>query len=75
VTLGDQPVDAVNLLTTRDDHYPDCRLDIRQEEWVCNRIRISKNCFQTGTGNGSGYLKRFYRYFEDSDFWKKLHIA
>jgi len=28
-----------------------------------------------GTGYGSGYPKRFYRYLEDSDFWKKLHIA
>jgi len=27
------------------------------------------------TGYGSGYLKRFYRYFENSDFWKKLDIA
>jgi len=26
-----------------------------------------------GTGYGSGYPKRFSRYFEDSDFWKKLH--
>jgi len=43
--------------------------------WVCNRIRISKNCFQTGTGYGSGYPKRFYWYFKDSDFWKKAHIA
>jgi len=38
-------------------------------------MRISKNCFQTGTGYGSGYPKRFYQYFEDLDFWKKLHIA
>ena len=38
-------------------------------------LRISKNCFQTVTGYGSGYPKRFYRYSEDSDFWKKLHIA
>jgi len=41
----------------------------------CNRIRISKHCFQTGTGFGPGYPKRFYEYFEDSDFSKKLHIA
>jgi len=34
---------------------------------------MSKNCFQTGTGYGSSYPKRFYQYFEDSDFWKKLH--
>jgi len=25
-------------------HYPVCRLDIRQNKWVCNRIRISNNC-------------------------------
>jgi len=24
---------------------------------------------------GTGYPKRFYQYFEDSEFWKKLHIA
>jgi len=24
---------------------------------------------------GPGYPKRFQRYFEDLDFWKKLHIA
>jgi len=60
----------------RDDHYPVCRLGIRQgSDRVCNRIRISKNCFQTGTEYGSWYPKRFYRYFEDSDFWKQLHIA
>ena len=28
-----------------------------------------------GTGYGTGYPKRFYRYFEDSQLWKKLHIA
>jgi len=27
------------------------------------------------TGYGPGYPKRLYRYFEDSDFWKKLRIA
>jgi len=43
--------------------------------WVSNRIRISKNCFRMGTGYASGYPKRFYRYFKDSDVWKKLHIA
>ena len=54
---------------------------IRFAGWIsgrivsCNRIQISKTCFQTGTGHGTGYPKRFYRYFEDSDFWKKLHIA
>jgi len=26
-------------------------------------------------GTGYGYPKRFYQCFEDSDFWKKLHIA
>ena len=26
-------------------------------------------------GTGYGYPKRFFRYFDDSDFWKKLHIA
>jgi len=36
---------------------------------------MSKNCFQTGTGYGSGYPNRFYQYFDDSDFWKRLHIA
>jgi len=40
-----------------------------------NQIRISKNCFQTGIGYGSGYPKHFHQYFEDSDFCKKLHIA
>ena len=34
-----------------------------------------QNCLQTGTGYGSGYPKRIYQYFGDSDFWKKLHIA
>jgi len=28
-----------------------------------------------GTGYASGYPKRFYRYFEVSDFWKNLRIA
>jgi len=27
--------------------------------WACNRTRISKNCFQTGTGYGSGYPNAF----------------
>jgi len=64
------------LTCIRDNHYPVCRLDIRQGgQGVCNRIRISKNWFQTGTGYGSIYPKRFYRHIEDSDVWKKLHIA
>jgi len=56
-------------------------ITIRFAGWISGRI-VSlqpdtdiQNCFQTGTGYGSGYPKRFYRYFEISDFWKKLHIA
>jgi len=47
-------------LLFRDDHYPVCRLDIQQDSEFAT---------------GSGYRKRFYRYFENSDYWKKLHIA
>jgi len=65
----------VFFLSCRDDHHPVLPVGYPEGWWVCNRIQISKNCFQTGTGYGSGYPKHFYRYFEDSDFWKKLHIA
>jgi len=56
-------------------------MTIRFTGWISGRIvslqriQISKNYFQTGTGYGSGYPKRFCRYVEDSEFWKKLHIA
>jgi len=56
-------------------------ITIRFAGWISDRIaslhriRISKNYFQMGTGYGSGYPKRFYQCFEDSGFWKKLHIA
>jgi len=52
-------------------------ITIRFAGWISGRIMSLQpdihNCFQTGTGYG--YPKRFNRYFEDSDFWKKLHIA
>jgi len=57
----------------RDDHYPVSRMDIRQDSEFATGYGYPKNCYQTGTG--CGYPKRFYRYFEDSDFWKKLHFA
>ena len=38
-------------------------------------MRIFKNCFQTVTGYGCAYPQPFYQYFEDSEIWKKLHIA
>jgi len=49
-------------------------ITVRFTGWISGRIvtlqpeRISKNCFQTGTGYGSRYPKRFYRYFEDQSF-------
>ena len=56
-------------------------ITIRFAGWISGRI-VSlqpdtdiQNLLQTGTGYGSGYPARLYRYFEDSDFWKKLHIA
>jgi len=51
---------------------------IRFAGWISGRIvslqpdPVSKNCFQMGTGYGSGYPKRFYRYFNDSDFLEKV---
>ena len=54
-------------------------ITIRFAGWIsprivsCNRIRISKNCFQTGTGYGAGYPKRFYRYFRIQTFGKVVH--
>ena len=70
--------EVATLLLNADQCTPDM-ITIRYAGWIsgrmviCNRIRISKYCFQTGTG--SGYPKRFYRFFEDSEVWKKLHIA
>jgi len=54
-------------------------ITIRFAGWVSGRMESLQPdtdiqiCFETGTGYG--YPKRFYWYFEDSDFWKKLHIA
>jgi len=48
-------------------------MDIRQDSEFATGYGYTKT--DVGTGYGSGYPKRFYRYFEDSDFWKKLHIA
>jgi len=56
-----------------DDHYPVCRLDIREDSE-----------FATGYGYPKSALKResdtdirnaFIDISKDSDFWKKLHIA
>ena len=56
-------------------------ITVRFAGWISGRI-VSlqpdtdiQNGYQTGTGYGAGYPKRFFRYFEDSDFWKKLHVA
>jgi len=57
----------------RDDHYPVCRLAIRQDSEFATGYGYPKNCSQTETGYGSEYPKRFYRYFENSGFWKMLH--
>ena len=65
------------LLSTsrvREDHYPVCRLDIRQDSEFAPDKDIQK-LLSNATGYGSGYPKRFYQYFEDSDFCKKVDIA
>ena len=56
-------------------------ITIRLTGWISGRI-VSlqpdpdiQKLLSNGTGHGSGYPKRFYRYFEDSDLRKKLHIA
>jgi len=47
---------------SRDDHSISAlQVGYPAGQWVCNRIRISKNCFQTETECRSGYPKRFYR--------------
>ena len=56
-------------------------ITIRFAGWISSRIvslqpdtdiqKLLSNVY----GYGSGYPKRFHRYFEDSDFYKKLHIA
>jgi len=56
-------------------------ITIRFAGWISERIvslqpdKDIQKLLSNGTGYGSGYPKRFYQYFEDSDFWKKLHIA
>ena len=58
-------------------------ITIRFAGWISSRIvslqpdtDIQKLLsIHTGTGYGPRYPKRFYRYFEDLDFWTKLHIA
>jgi len=52
------------VLFIRDDHYPVCRLDIRQDSE-----------FATGYGCPKTDFKRepdTDRYIEDSDLWKKV---
>jgi len=52
---------------------PACQLDIQQVSEFATGYGYPKNCFQTDSVYG--YPKRFYRFFEDSDFWKKLNMA
>jgi len=73
-------VDAGNLDPVPPLVFGSEMITIRFAGWISGRIvslqpdKDIQNCFQTGTGYGSGYPKRFYQYFEDSDFWKKMHI-
>ena len=56
-------------------------ITIRFAGWISSRIVSLQpdTDIQKLLSNGNRvrirYPKRFYRYFEDSDFWKKLHIA
>ena len=73
---GVKKLDSVHLCCTPEWAE---MITIRFAGWISGRI-VSlqpdtdiKICFETGTGYG--YPIRFTRYFVDSDFWKKLHIA
>jgi len=58
-----------------DDHYLVFRLDIGQDSEFATGYGYLKRVFKRERDTRSGYPKRFYRYLEDSDFWKKLYIA
>jgi len=66
--------DKNHICTVRDDHYPFAG-------WISGRIVSlqSDTDIQKLLSNGNRVRIRisesFYRYFEDSDFWKKLHIT
>ena len=47
------------------------RLDNRKDSEFATRYGYPKTAFKRESGTGYGYPKRFYRYFEDSDFFGK----
>jgi len=63
-------------LWLRDEHYPVCQFDIRQDSEFATGYRYPKTAFKRDrSGYIQGYPKRFSQCFEDSDSWKKLHNA
>jgi len=57
---------------SRDDHYPVCQLDIRQDSECATGYGYPKTAFKWEPDTDPDIRKRFYRCFEDSDFWKSF---
>ena len=62
-------------MLTRDDHYPVCWLDIRQDGEFATGYEYPKTAIKRKPDTDPDIRNAIFRYFEDSDFWKKLHIA
>jgi len=59
-------------LASRDDHYPVCLLDIRQDSEFATRYGYPKTAFKREPDTDP-YIRNAF--IDNSDFWKKLHIA